>query len=203
MAAPKHRLEEVGTIEVTFTDGVYALVHFDTQGRCRSVEIHKPKGEELRPRDLRIGWGEILDLARDERWRGISTMAQEADTYLAERGIDASRGQDPLSKLVRVWDAHVEELSRRKRPRRGTPSKPPGFYLDVAAVYAEAVSGGEPPTKAVWRWARRHGDRKSTPNTAAQWVANCRRIGYLTAAPGPRRAGGRLTRRARAELAHR
>jgi hypothetical protein len=100
--------------------------------------------------------------------RGRRMLAGSAETVA---GLDEAEGQPEDAKRVREYGRRFEGKAGG-RPRLYGEE----HYRHVARVYSDAWRGGEPPTQAV----ERHPDFEPiSHSTAARWVRECRKRGFL------------------------
>jgi len=132
--------------------------HWD-KGGLMAVEIARTDGEALRLSDLRdssvFPFRELIRRDREthaERNRKFTTQA----SYYDDEG----------------YTAFVEELRGRVEASRSP--YPPEHWENVARIYSEAMASHDPaPVRRVAE------ELNVARSTARNWVAKCRKIGYL------------------------
>ena len=148
-------------------------------GGLMAVEIARSDGEPLRLSDLRdssiFPFRELVRLDRE-------TLASRNRALSAAVSYFEYKERTDLAEELR---AHVEELRERVEASRSPYS--PEHWEKVARVYSEAVANHDPAP--VRRVAEEFDVARST---ARNWVAKCRKIGYLPPTE-ERRAKGNLT----------
>lgn len=152
-----------------------------------------------------IRWAEVIDRdARDRVKRAEETLGRQNwwRTTLAYAAADQERpaarrakAREMAASLERGTAAQAAEDARRSLDLYQGRPRTPAFLARVAEVYATAWEEHLNPTDEV----RRAFD--TSRSSAGRWVVEARRQGYLTKTdPNKRRAGGRLTAKARRAL---
>ena len=132
--------------------------HWD-KGGLMAVEIARTDGEPLRLSDLRD-----------------SSVFPFRELIRRDRETHVERNRK-FSVAARVYDdeeytASVEE--RRRRVEASRSPYPPEHWENVARIYSEAIANHDPaPVRRV------NEELNVARSTARNWVAKCRKIGYL------------------------
>lgn len=163
--SPADAAKLIGFWEAPDTDGHHIVKFRWDKGGLMAVEIARTDGEPLRISDLRDS---SVFPFRDLIRRDLSALAKQS------RGLDIAVS---FYEQERPEDADsLRALAQEFRERVEAPRSPysQDHWERVARVYSEAVALHDPaPVKAV-------AEELQVPrSTARNWVANCRKLGYL------------------------
>ncbi len=137
----------------------------------------------------------FFELTPNERRRVLKRLSQ----------MGVAPDEVTLEDVTRAIPPDVAEKARARRNRsipsptpapgrRGRPARPPLFFAQVAAVYAEAHEAGRNPALEV---ARKY---VVQPSTARNWINSARHQHGMLTKTRPGQGGGKLTKKARALL---
>lgn len=175
-----------------------ALVYRKVGSRLECVGVHFGDPGDEEPPEEREGPLKAA-LLHGQPWAGIMAegAAVVANAVRAQHELAEGRGKVPFGPTPEELAASrangpnpIDRWLASTTAAVGGGRHDPFFWGAVAQIYRDAWGGGDThPVKALASRMGARLARRVPRSTAARWVREARRLGYLGKAPGPRRAG--------------